>query len=104
MPEATNMISGAAAEIRHLVADLRRDMHSNRYWRHEAVLTESETYRLGVDNGLGGEAGAFAASWTPEVALAVAAWLDTRSVVEDPQSEDWRHALLVARAYLGEES
>lgn len=43
------------------------------------------------------------ASWRPAVALAVADWLDDAATLADETGRIDRHALAVARAYLGED-
>jgi hypothetical protein len=47
------------------------------------------------------------AGWHPLVALTVAAWLESWAgldVAEDrPYSDDWAHALRIARVYLGDD-
>lgn len=105
----------AAAKMRSLVNDLREDLASNDYWACDhPEATEDEIYAYGVDEGLGGEAGSFAASWTPSVALAVANWLDALAagpeelrgilgVWSAPTSDpEWEAAMRTARAYLGD--
>lgn len=63
--------------MRQLVADLRGDMAANDYWACDRPdATEDEIYSAGVADGLGGEAGDFAAAWTPAVALEQAALLE----------------------------
>lgn len=47
------------------------------------------------------------AGWHPLVALAVAAWLESWAGLDvsehGPHSDDWAHALRIARAYLGDD-
>lgn len=45
---------------------------------------------------------AHVASWHPAVALAVADWLDDAATLADETGRIDRHALAVARAYIGE--
>ena len=117
MPETPNaLILRSAAQIRTLVAELREDLAANDYWSCDhPEATEDEIYAYGVDSGLGGEAGAFAASWTPGVALAVADWLDATAaraeglyellgIVSTPVNDPvWDAAARVARACLNGE-
>jgi hypothetical protein len=101
--------------MRSSVNDLREDLTTNDYWACDSPeATEDEIYAYGADDGLGGEAGSFAASWTPGVALAVADWLDAVAAKPEelrdvlgvwsfPTSDpEWQAALKTARAYLGE--
>ena len=110
----------AAAKARTLVAHLRSDMAANDCWAcdHPDACTEDEIYSDGVEDGLGGDAGAFAASWTLDVALAHAELLDAvaddfdmveRINSRDPDNDGATRvmdhplataALVVARAYL----
>jgi hypothetical protein len=120
MPDATHLLREAATAMRSLVNDLREDLADNDYWARDSPdATEDEIYAAGADEGLGGEAGAFAASWTPGVALAVADLLDAAAADFDmcerinscnPGNDGATRildhplataALMMARAYLG---
>lgn len=113
LPHAT--LRRAATAMRSLVSNLREDLADNDYWACDNPdATEDEIYAYGTDDGLGGEAGTFAASWTPGVAMAVADWLDAVAAGPEelrdmlgawtyPESDPaWQAALRTARAYLGE--
>lgn len=107
MPELPNQtMRRAAVAMRSLVNDLREDLANNDYWACDNPdATEDEIYAYGTDSGLGGEAGAFAASWTPGVALAVADLLDSWTDVEFSRPDhcpELPGLLRIARAYLGE--
>lgn len=81
-PIAADMCRRAAARNRKSVADVRDDMATNDYWACDhSEATESEIYTAGVVDGLGGEAGDFAGSWTPSAALATADVLDHAAVL-----------------------
>lgn len=112
----------AAGVTRSLIAHLRDDMAHNPYWACDRPdATEDEIYADGVEGGLGGDAGTFAASWTPGVALAHAELLEAAAAADldmveqinsrDPDNDGKTRvmdhplvtaALCVARAYLGE--
>lgn len=68
---------------------------------HEQDYGEPLALDVGQNNAL------HMASWHPLVALAVAAWLESWAEVEvsehGPHTDDWAHALKIARAYFGDD-
>jgi hypothetical protein len=86
---AADMCRQAESRIHRLVTDLREDMATNDYWAcHHPDATEDEIYAAGVVDGLGGEAGDFAALWTPGRAVAVADVLANAAVLLDALPDD----------------
>jgi hypothetical protein len=88
----------AAALLNEHAQAVEDDMASpqDRYWGG----TSSERYRIGVQNGLGGVPGDFAALFTPAVARDLAEWLTAEAGYEFAGIPDI--PLAVARSLLGE--
>jgi hypothetical protein len=114
MPETADLIRRAAVKMRHDVQRLLDEIDRRpAYWGES--LGDTEAYRAGVEDGLGGPAGHYAAAWHPGVALAVADLLDAvvDEIVSTLEDHDdvipfgrwpaaWTAALTLGRAYLGE--
>jgi hypothetical protein len=99
----------AAEKLRSLVAAVDQDMATNPYWSSSEHPPHAypTLYARGVDGGLGGPAGAFAAAMHPGVGAALADWLDYeaglielmgRAAATRGRTE---HVLAVARAING---
>jgi len=95
----------AAAKLRELIAAVSRDIDTNPYWTSDEhpPHDHSSLYARGVDGGLGGPAGAFAAAMHPGVGAALADWLDSAAEDAEQIGADYR-ALAVARAINGGQS
>jgi hypothetical protein len=106
MTAPADELRAAAEKLRILVAAVDHDMVANPYWsssEHPPHVYPS-LYARGVDNGLGGPAGEFAAAMHPGVGLALADWLDTAAA--NAAALTWpnqfiERALAVARAING---
>ena len=76
----------------------------------KGIPEDAETWLMATGHGAASqEADAdHAASWHPLAALAVARWLESLNGIEfseyGPMTEELSHALVIARAYLGEPS
>jgi hypothetical protein len=79
MTTAADELRTAAARLRTLIAAVAEDMAANPYWAsaEHPPHAHPSLYARGVDNGLGGPAGALAAAMHPGVGNALADWLDT---------------------------
>lgn len=115
MPESpADLLRHAAETIRRDVQQLLDEMDANpHYW--DPNKGDIDAYREGVDSGLGGPAGRYAAACHPGVMLAVADQLDatannaalhelTRAAFGPERDREWDTALRTARAYLNEET
>lgn len=97
-PEQT--LTAAAQALRDAANAIRYEIKTNTYWH--GVPAEN-AWAIGANNALGGYAGIYAAMFTPDVADALADWLD--SAAEDAVliGADYR-ALAVARQILGDQT
>jgi hypothetical protein len=113
--DATQTIRRAAEVMRKTLAELRDEMATGDYWACDHPdATPDEIWTSGVVDGLGGEAGSYAGSWTPTVALLVAGLLDAIAADIDAVMADhggawfgtvpaeWSAAHDLATAYLKE--
>jgi hypothetical protein len=98
-------IRAAITKLRGLTADVLTDMADNPYWASTEHPPHAypNVYARGVDNGLGGPSGKFAAAMHPGVGTLLADWLDLEEtyLVGMPENERLAHvraALAVARA------
>jgi hypothetical protein len=96
----------AAEKLRDLADAVTRDIATNPYWTSTDHPPHDypNLYARGVDNGLGGPAGEFAAAMGPNVGLAIADWLDQAAA--NAAALTWPNdfiesALAVARAING---
>jgi len=95
-------IRAAITKLRSLTDDVLADMADNPYWAstdHPPHAYPS-LYARGVDNGLGGPSGKFAATMHPGVATALIGWLEVEEfrVLHNGRGPDLHHTLAVARA------
>lgn len=74
-------IAAAATKLRALAAAVLDDIAINPYWAssEHPPHAHPSLYARGVDNGLGGPAGAFAAAMGPNVGATLADWLDAEA-------------------------
>lgn len=79
MTTAADELRAASARLRELAADVDTDIATNPYWAsgEHPPHDYPNLYARGVDNGLGGPAGVYAAAMGPNVGTALADWLDT---------------------------
>ncbi|MEU9558015.1 hypothetical protein [Streptomyces fumanus] len=70
-PSRAFTVHEAAARIRRTAEAAQGELASSGYW--------SSGWAAGVENAIGGEAGALAALFPPELALRLADWLDERA-------------------------
>lgn len=107
----------AAEALRCGAKAVQHDIKTEPYWQG---LQPADAWEIGIKNALGGHPGIFAATFTPEVALALGAWLDdaasdldmcerinSRDPYNDGKTRVLPHhlvtgALAVARQILGE--
>lgn len=109
MTAPADELRAAAEKLRILVAAVDHDMAANPYWSsgEHPPHAHPTLYARGVDGGLGGPAGAFAAAMHPGVGVVLADWLDCEARTWDnpadgePVTERDEHALAVARALNG---
>lgn len=71
-PSSALTIHQAAAELRRQAEAARDQMARNDYWR--------SGWAAGVSNAIGGPEGDLAGLFTPELAMALADWLDAKAV------------------------
>lgn len=90
MSTAADELRAASTRLRELARAVDADIAANPYWASEKHPPHDypNLYARGVDNGLGGPAGAYAAAMGPPVGTALADWLD--------EEADSRDASLVA--------
>jgi hypothetical protein len=95
-------IRAAITKLRGLTADVLADMADNPYWASAEHPPHAypNVYARGVDNGLGGPSGKFAAAMHPGVAKALIDWLEVEEfrVLHNGRGPELHHALAVARA------
>ncbi|ACU71890.1 hypothetical protein Caci_2981 [Catenulispora acidiphila DSM 44928] len=115
MPESpANLLRRAVEAIRRDAQLLLDEMDAEPYY-WDPNADDITAYRQGVDSGLGGPAGTYAAAWHPGVAFAVADWLAavadnaalhelTRAAFGPDRAREWDAAVRTARAYLNEET
>lgn len=105
MTTPADELRAAATKLRELIAVVEHDIATNPYWassEHPPHVYPS-LYARGVDDGLGGPAGALAAAMHPGVGLALADWLDDEARrLAHATHPDWQetvspHAVALAR-------
>lgn len=104
MTTAADELRTAADRLRALAADVNADIAANPYWESAEHPPHDypNRYARGVDNGLGGPAGTYAAAMHPGVGAALADLLDDQADGDDEGViNPW--ALAVARAINGGE-
>lgn len=108
-----DVIRAAATRLRQLAAAAQHEVDTNPYWTSELDPPHQHPtlYARGIDNAVGGPAGAFAAVMHPGVGHAVADWLDICADYADKWAPDLQAnspfrsgGLAVARAILGEDT
>lgn len=97
-PTPAETLRAAAVKLWNATSAIRDEIKTNTYWHGVPV---EEAWARGAANGLGGPAGDYAALWGPDVADALAYWLDSAAEDAEQIGPD-PHALAVARAILGE--
>lgn len=96
----------AAYRLRQEITAVEADLRDNAYWGGEQRPLDA--YARGVDDGLGGPAGKYAATMGPDVGVLLAAWLEAVADRLDQSTHpEWQavvesRALAVALAVLGE--
>lgn len=104
MSTAADELRAASARLRELARAVETDIDTNPYWASAEYPPHiyPNLYARGVDNGLGGPAGVYAAALHPGVGAALAHLLDLEEsyLVGMPENERLAHvraALAVAR-------
>ena len=109
MSTAADELRAASARLRELAAAVEADIATNPYWASEEHPPHDypNLYPRGVDNGLGGPAGAYAAALHLGVGTALADWLEATANEVARIEEQYQdrtagesmapHALAVAR-------
>lgn len=103
MSTAADELRAASARLRELARTVEADIATNPYWASAEHPPHDypNLYARGVDNGLGGPAGVYAAALHPGVGLALAELLETAVgyVADDSPTHPTRvvRALTVAR-------
>lgn len=103
-------LTAAAQALRDAANATRHEMKTGTYWQG---LDPDTAWERGISNAVGAHAGGFCALMSPDVALALADWLEhfaeflrgveqTHGTVTELALYNSRHALTVARALLGE--
>jgi hypothetical protein len=79
MTTAADELRAASARLRELSAAVDTDIATNPYWAsgEHPPHDYPDLYARGVDNGLGGPAGAYAAALPPDLGRDLAELLDT---------------------------
>jgi hypothetical protein len=79
MSTASDELRAASARLRELATAVEADISTNPYWAsgEHPPHDYPNLYARGVDNGLGGPAGAYAAAMHPDLGRALAELLET---------------------------
>lgn len=102
---AADQLRAAAIKLREAAGSIREEIKTNTYWHGVPV---EDAWARGSANALGGPAGEYAAMFGPDVADALASWLENVAIRLDHSTHPgWQeaveaHALSTARALLGE--
>jgi hypothetical protein len=85
MSTAADELRAASARLRELAAAVEADIATNPYWASEEYPPHDypNLYARGVDNGLGGPAGVYAAALHPGVGAALAGVFDAWARMAD---------------------
>jgi hypothetical protein len=101
-------LRAASARLRTLIAAVDEDIATNPYWASAENPPHAypSLYGRGVDNGLGGPAGAFAAAMGPNVGLILAGVFDAWARMGDLDPDllnrvGGRETVTLARQILG---
>ena len=105
MTTAADELRAASARLRELARAVDADISTNPYWASKKHPPHDypNLYARGVDNGLGGPAGTYAAIMGPGLGRALADWLDmTATSLAASTHPEWQEcvaadALAVAR-------
>lgn len=104
-PTPADLLRAAATKLREAAASICEEIKTNTYWHGVPV---EDAWARGSANALGGPAGDYAAMFGPDIADAIANWLDhearqeTYTLAEFGYRSASAPALATARAILGE--